>query len=116
MVNYSCNKCGKEFFHKGNYTKHMNKKKSCIIENVIEPEIKSLVGEKIGTYIENEIKMIEPTINNEINVFVEKVETIFEPIVKNSEEKVEPIVNKLEPIIEETKPLVEPVVEPNIQK
>ncbi len=26
MVNYSCEKCGKEFSQKGHYTKHLNKK------------------------------------------------------------------------------------------
>jgi hypothetical protein len=35
MVKYICEKCGKEFTQKGCYTKHINKKKSCVTE-VIE--------------------------------------------------------------------------------
>ena len=31
MVNYSCEKCGKEFSQKGNYTKHLNKKIPCVV-------------------------------------------------------------------------------------
>jgi len=32
MVKYSCEKCGKEFIHKGYYTKHTTKKISCVFE------------------------------------------------------------------------------------
>ena len=40
MVKYICEKCGKEFT-KSRYTKHINKKKSCIIsiENVINENV-----------------------------------------------------------------------------
>ena len=30
MIQYSCENCGEEFSQKGNYTRHMNKKKPCI--------------------------------------------------------------------------------------
>jgi len=30
MVNYNCEKCGKEFSQKGHYTRHLNNKKPCI--------------------------------------------------------------------------------------
>jgi hypothetical protein len=33
MVKYICEKCNKEFNHKGSYDKHMNRKKSCIDNN-----------------------------------------------------------------------------------
>ena len=33
MVNYCCEKCGKEFKQKGNFTKHLNRKIPCVIEN-----------------------------------------------------------------------------------
>ena len=38
MVKYICDKCKKEFNQKGNYTKHMNKKKPCFVNK--EEEIK----------------------------------------------------------------------------
>ena len=33
MVKYICEKCDMEFFKKSNYERHMNKKKSCVIDN-----------------------------------------------------------------------------------
>jgi len=39
MVKYTCEKCGKEFNQKGHYTRHINKKKTCLIEKVVS-EIK----------------------------------------------------------------------------
>jgi len=38
MIQHRCENCGQEFTQKGNYTKHMNKKKPCIKkeENVIQ--------------------------------------------------------------------------------
>jgi DNA adenine methylase len=35
MVKYNCEKCGKEFNQKSNYTAHINKKKTCVIETKI---------------------------------------------------------------------------------
>ena len=40
MVKYICNKCGKEFTHKGMYAKHANRKKPCSTsseEEVVQP-------------------------------------------------------------------------------
>ena len=51
MVKYSCEKCGKEFIQKGHFTKHINKKKPCVIESKIKEIIKKVVADKI-----NEIK------------------------------------------------------------
>ena len=43
MVKYICNKCGKEFTHKGMYTKHANRKKTCgstsSEEEVVQPPV-----------------------------------------------------------------------------
>jgi DNA (cytosine-5)-methyltransferase 1 len=36
MVNHNCEKCGKEFANKGTYTRHINKKKPCILKNNVE--------------------------------------------------------------------------------
>ena len=33
MVKYNCEKCGKEFTQKGQYTKHINRKNPCVLEN-----------------------------------------------------------------------------------
>ena len=48
MVNYSCEKCGKEFSQKGHYTKHINKKNPCVVESKIEKMIDKVVTEKIN--------------------------------------------------------------------
>jgi DNA-cytosine methyltransferase len=36
MVNYNCEKCGKEFKQKSHYTQHINKKTPCITENKLQ--------------------------------------------------------------------------------
>lgn len=54
MVNYSCEKCGKEFTQKGHYTKHINKKNPCVIESKVKEIIEKVVAEKM-----NEIKFNE---------------------------------------------------------
>ena len=36
MVNYSCEKCGKEFSQKVQYKKHLNKKKPCVVETKVK--------------------------------------------------------------------------------
>ena len=54
MVKYSCEKCGKEFTQKGHYTKHINKKNSCISESKIKEikcnEIKIKFIEFLGSF------------------------------------------------------------------
>ena len=39
MVDYVCEKCGKEFTQNGTYTKHKNKKNHCDSEKMNEKEI-----------------------------------------------------------------------------
>ena len=46
MVNYICSICNKKFNHKGDYTRHINRKKTCnvitsIWENIKKSDIKS---------------------------------------------------------------------------
>jgi len=43
MVTYTCDKCRKTFSHKGNYTKHTNKKKTCIIETISTCEAETII-------------------------------------------------------------------------
>ena len=46
MVEYICNKCNTVFKQKGNYTKHMNRKNPCTIENdATNPTIKKMKGQ-----------------------------------------------------------------------
>jgi DNA modification methylase len=44
MVNYCCEKCGKEFSQKGNYTKHLNRKKPC--ESKVKERLDKILEEK----------------------------------------------------------------------
>jgi uncharacterized C2H2 Zn-finger protein len=40
MVLYKCDKCNKEFNQKSNYIRHINRKKTCILNEVINENIK----------------------------------------------------------------------------
>ena len=60
MVNYSCEKCGKEFSQKGNYTKHATKKISCGFESKLEEIIQNVSATKTTDEIRiNEILILE---------------------------------------------------------
>ena len=63
MVKYNCEKCGKEFTQKGNYTKHTTKKKPCVFESKIEEMIEKVVAKKINEVILNE-EMPENIVKN----------------------------------------------------
>ena len=78
MVNYGCEKCGKEFKQKGHYTKHINKKNPCVFEKKIEEIIDKLVTKKINEIKINEIKINEIKINE--TILNEKDENIVEKI------------------------------------
>ena len=62
MVNYSCEKCGKEFSQKGHYTKHLNKKNPCVVESKVKELLDKVVEEKLN---DNIIKINED--NTKIN-------------------------------------------------
>ena len=55
MNKYTCKKCNKEFTQK-DYTKHITKKKSCIVENNSEEIIKIVVPKKINKILNIEKK------------------------------------------------------------
>ncbi len=67
MVNYSCEKCGKEFSQKGHYTKHLNKKNPCVVESKVKEMLDKVVEEKINKIDLNKTDEKEVTIkiNNE---------------------------------------------------
>ena len=46
MVKYTCEKCGKEFSQKGYYTKHLNKKKPCVVESKVKDMLDKIDEEK----------------------------------------------------------------------
>jgi uncharacterized C2H2 Zn-finger protein len=68
MVFYKCEKCNKEFNQKSNYNRHLNRKKSCILQennniNLLE-KYNNLLLENKNIKIENNKLLIE---NNKIN-------------------------------------------------
>lgn len=68
MVKYSCDKCGKDFSQKGHYTKHINKKNSCVIESKVKEIIEKVVSEKINEIKCNENVNIIPEIKEDENI------------------------------------------------
>lgn len=70
MPNYSCEKCGKKFYQKNDYTKHMNRKLVCNGTNVSEKLINlekkiDQIEQKIGHTPIGELSKIE---NDNINI------------------------------------------------
>ena len=63
MVNYSCEKCGKEFSQKGHYTKHLNKKNPCVVESKVKEMLDKVVEEKL-----NKLKIYE--IDKDLQEFI----------------------------------------------
>jgi DNA modification methylase len=55
MVNYVCEKCGKEFGQKSHYDKHQNKKNPCVNEKKLEEIIEKKIEKKIEEKTKNEI-------------------------------------------------------------
>jgi len=53
MVNYSCEKCGKEFSQKGHYTKHLNRKNPCVVESKVKEMLDKVVEEKLNNLTKN---------------------------------------------------------------
>lgn len=70
MVNYSCEKCGKEFTQKGHYTKHLNKKNPCVVESKVKEMLDKVVEEKINKIdlSKTDEKQVDIKTNN-INTF-----------------------------------------------
>ena len=75
---YICEKCGKVFNHKGHYTKHLNKKNSCVNNHIneklnkiplLESEVNDLKNrvkylEGTGHDLKNRVKYLEEQLNN----------------------------------------------------
>jgi DNA adenine methylase len=61
MVNYSCEKCGKDFSQKGHYTKHLNKKNPCIVESKVKEIINKVVEEKLNHLNNNDKSHVKET-------------------------------------------------------
>lgn len=61
MVNYSCEKCGKEFNQKGHYTKHLNRKNPCVVESKLKEILDKAIEEKL-----NNLKLSTALENNKV--------------------------------------------------
>ena len=82
MVNYICEKCGKDFAQKGHYTKHINKKNPCVVESKIKELIEKAVFEKM-----NDVKCTYPDVN----------EVMVNEVMVNEVMVNEVIVNEVDP-------------------
>ena len=76
MVKYSCEKCGKEFNQKGDYTKHTTKKNPCVFESKIEEMIEKVITKEINEMEINEMKINEVKINENTENIVENIKYI----------------------------------------
>jgi site-specific DNA-methyltransferase (adenine-specific) len=79
MVNYSCEKCGKEFTQKGHYTKHLNKKNPCVVESKVKKILDKVLEEKL-----NKIDLLNKTNEKEIAITINNQNTID---FQNTDEK-----------------------------
>ena len=82
MVNYSCEKCGKEFTQKGHYTKHVTKKNPCVFESKIEEMIEKAVAKKIDDITYNASTIICST-----NIINQQSSSIVDSIITHKEIK-----------------------------
>ena len=62
MVEYCCEKCGKEFKQKCHYDKHKDRKLPCVKEEKLKEIIGKIVDEKLGNNIKEEKKKLKPII------------------------------------------------------
>jgi len=62
MVEYCCEKCGKEFKQKCHYDKHKDRKIPCVKEEKLKEIIGKIVDEKLGNNIKEEKKNLKPII------------------------------------------------------
>ena len=108
MVNYHCEKCGKQFTQKGHYSRHVTKQNTCINDSKLKKVITSIVTEKIGEMnnekidliVTNTLESIKKNMNTKHelgqyfttnNILQEKV---FQFILNNPENILEPSVGQ----------------------
>lgn len=108
MVNYSCEKCGKEFSQKGHYTKHLNKKNPCIVESKVKEMLDKVVEEKLKKMVSNNITINTPSNNNILKMtkleLLEKCKelNITKCFSKNKSQLIE-LINGKNKLVEEVK-------------
>lgn len=70
MVKYNCEKCGKEFSQKGNYTKHLQRKNPCIIKKdeteLIDTDQKEISKTNIDV-VENDFPQIPSVVSQQMD-------------------------------------------------
>ena len=76
MIKYTCEKCEKEFKQKCHYVTHINKKKSCNVENkinniIVKEKIKKLPPIKFNIINENKVIYKNKVVNNIIPKSIE---------------------------------------------
>jgi DNA adenine methylase len=79
MVNYSCEKCGKEFSQKGHYTKHLNKKNPCVVESKVKDMLDKVVEEKLNELNKKNLIVENQKVNNDIKMTQYKIQ---KPLLK----------------------------------
>ena len=89
MVNYSCEKCGKEFNQKGHYTRHVNKKNPCVLDSKLEEILCKVVQEKLN--ISNKKITIDTSNFNEIKKYYDETLNIDKTTYKSSNDEPTPI-------------------------
>jgi hypothetical protein len=63
MVRYICNKCNKEFDHKGNYYRHINRKRSCKSNNIFKVVNKQKEQKEPKKVVDNDLEKIKKLLN-----------------------------------------------------
>ena len=91
MVNYSCEKCGKEFSQKGHYIKHLTKKNPCVFESKIKEMLDKVVEEKLNNRKNNEKITLDSSTFNEIKKYYDETLNTDKSTYKSSNDEPTPI-------------------------
>jgi DNA (cytosine-5)-methyltransferase 1 len=75
MVNYTCEKCGKEFTQKSHYKKHLHRKTPCINEK----KLKTMIEEVVDKKIKNNNIMLEENNNKQKTIKIKIINKKNEP-------------------------------------
>ena len=97
MVNYSCEKYGKEFSQKGHYAKHLYKKNTCVVESKVKEMLDKVVEEKLNE-LNNKKLIVENekvNVNKDIKVTKHKIQKPFLKWVGGKTQIINDIISKL---------------------
>ena len=91
MVNYSCEKCGKEFSQKGHYTNHLKKKNPCVIKSKDKEMLDKVIDEKSNNRKSNEKITIDTSTFYEIKKYYDETLNTDKSTYKSSNDEPTPI-------------------------